>query len=385
MHRNIRLLGYHQFFTDFSFYGAILIIYFQRVTGSYASAMSLYGVTMISSAVFELPTGIYSDYIGRKRTIIVGSFCAICANLLYAVGINYWILFAGALFEGAQRSWYSGNNDALLYESLAQNKKDKYETYLGKVRSMAQFASAIAILIGSIFATQTLSLVMWVSVIPPVACLIIATKIIEPKTSIMREDAILSHLGRSISLLWRNRKLRLLSISSMISFAIGESTFQFRSAFVASIWPLWAVGFVKIFSNLSAGISFWFSGWIIRKLGPFKLMLIANIYSKVIDLIATSVVSVLSPALLATTSIFYGSTQIAKSKVMQEEFTDAQRATLGSVNSFFGNIVFGIVAVFIGYCGDVFGPRIALLIAYIVSLPNIWVNWHLFHHHERKV
>ena len=67
MHKNIRLLALFNFFTDFHLYTAILIIYFANVTGSYALGMSLFSVAMVSSALFEVPTGVFSDYLGRKR------------------------------------------------------------------------------------------------------------------------------------------------------------------------------------------------------------------------------------------------------------------------------------------------------------------------------
>lgn len=79
MHKNIKLLALFNFFTDFNLYSAVLIIYFAKVTGSFALGMSLYSVTMVSSAIFEIPTGIFSDYIGRKKTIILGSICSILA------------------------------------------------------------------------------------------------------------------------------------------------------------------------------------------------------------------------------------------------------------------------------------------------------------------
>src|SRR3989344_1274989 len=118
MRLNIKLLAFFNFFSEFYLYGAILIIYFAKVTGSYALGVSLFSVAMISSALFEVPTGIFFDYLGRKKTMILGTVSGIFALVFYALGLNYWFLLIGALFEGLQKSWYSGNNDTLLYETL---------------------------------------------------------------------------------------------------------------------------------------------------------------------------------------------------------------------------------------------------------------------------
>lgn len=385
MKRNIRLLSLFNFFTDFNLYGAILVLYFAKITGSYVLAMSLFSITMISSAVFELPTGIYSDLIGRKKTMILGAICSVLSITFYAIGSNFFILVVGALFEGLQRSWYSGNNDALLYEVLSDsNKKQEYDHYLGRTSSMFQIAAAVGIIIGGFIATQSFHLIMWLSVIPQLICLIFAFLIVEPKKIIKESTNIYSHLHLTAMKLWENKKLRLLSLNSVINYAVGESTYQFRAAFVNKFWPLWAVGFSKVFSSIGAAISYWFSGKLIKKFGAYRLLLFSNIFSKFINIFSVLIASVFSPLLLSSTSLLHGATEVAKNKLMQQEFTDEQRATLGSLNSLLGNFAFGICAILIGSIADKFGVIMALFIIYVLSLPTLWINWMLFNKNKNE-
>ncbi|HCM37888.1 MAG: hypothetical protein UV61_C0002G0005 [Candidatus Gottesmanbacteria bacterium GW2011_GWB1_43_11] len=385
MHKNIKLLALFNFFTDFHLFSAILIIYFAQVTGSYALGMSLFSVAMVSSALFEVPTGVFSDYMGRKKTMMIGAVCAVLAIAFYAIGVNYWILFIGALFEGLQRAWYSGNNDALLYETLSNsNSKDDYDHYLGKTSAMFQVAAAVGIIVGGFIAVWSFPLVMWLSVVPQVICLIISLLIIEPVRNSNQSSNIYTHLIAAAKKIWMNKKLRLLNISSIISYAIGESTYQFRAAFVNTLWPLWAVGFSQILSSIGAAISYWYSGKLIKKVGAFRLLLISNIYSKVINIGSVAMATVGSPVLLSSTSLFHGANDVANSKLMQKEFTDEQRATLGSINSFMGNLAFGFLAVVLGIFADKFGPAKALLFAYIFSLPTLLINWVLFKENKNE-
>lgn len=379
MRKNIKLLALFNFFTDFQLYSAILVIYFAKVTGSYLLAMSLFSVAMISAAVFEVPTGIFSDFIGRKKTMILGAISAVLSVSFYAIGTNYPILFIGALLEGLQRAWYSGNNDALLYETLAETgKKEEYDHYLGRTSSMFQVAAAAGIIAGGIIAVWSFPLIMWLSVIPQLACLTISFLIKEPAGKTGQSSNIYFHIKTALVKIWENRKLRLLSFNQIIGFAVGESTYQFRAAFVNTLWPIWAVGFSKVLSSIGAAVSYWYSGKLIRKIGAFRLLLISNIYGKFINIISVAAASVISPVLLSTTSLFFGATSVANSKLMQKEFTDEQRATLGSINSFIGNLAFGVFAVILGLIADKFGPAKALLAAYIFSLPTVLINWKLF-------
>ena len=118
MHRNIKLLTWFNFFTDFKLYAPIAILYFTQITGSFALGMSIFSIAYVTSAIFEVPTGVLSDYIGRKRTVVFGALCSVLCVTLYAIGGSYWMLTLGALLQGLSRAFYSGNNDALLHDTL---------------------------------------------------------------------------------------------------------------------------------------------------------------------------------------------------------------------------------------------------------------------------
>ena len=175
-----------------------------------------------------------------------------------------------------------------------------------------------------------------------------------------------------------------MSIYSIQGFAVGEATYQFRGAFVNTLWPIWAVGFSKVLSSIGGAVSFWYSGKLIRKLGAYRILLIFAIYGKIVNIGSVAVANIISPVFLSSTSLFYGVSQIANSKLMQKEFTDEQRATLGSINSFMGNLAFGVFAVILGIFADKFGPIKALLFAYIISLPSLLINWTLFKHNKNE-
>ena len=379
MHKNIKLLALFNFFTDFHLFSAILIIYFAKITGSFALAMSLFSVTMVSTALFEVPTGIFSDYIGRKKTIMLGALCSVLAIVFYAIGLNYYLLLIGALFEGLQRAWYSGNNDALLYETLSDaNSKEDYDHFLGRTSAMFQVAAAVGIILGGFIATWSFSLVMWLSVIPQVLCLVISLLIVEPKRHSKQSANIYTHLFFATEKIWSNKKLQLLSFNSILGYAIGETAYQFRAAFVNTLWPIWAVGFSKVLSSIAAAFSFWFSGKIIKKVGAFRLLLLSDIYEKVINIGSVGIATVASPVFLSSTSLLYGATEVANNKLMQLEFNDEQRATLGSITSFMGSLAFGLFAIILGLLADKFWPTKALFFAYILSLPTLFIYWKLY-------
>ncbi len=366
MERNIKLLSLFNFFTDFKLYTGLLIIYFAHITGSYVLATSLFSVTSISSALFEVPTGIFSDIIGRKKTVMFGAICATTSVVLYAAGQSYWPLFVGAIMDGLSRAWYSGNNDALLYESTG-NKNDFTHNF-GRTSSMFQLALMIAAVIGSITAQWSFSIVMWVSVLPQILCIIISFSLQNPQRMTQGKTNIYSHIKISAFHLWNNKRLRIVSLADIFGFAFGESSFHFNAAFINTVWPLWAIGFARMISYGGAFMSYWFSGNVIKKLGNRIILIIANIVTRILNFIAYGFPTVVSPILMSSSSIFYGATEVAKNSIMQQEYTYEQRATLSSINSFLGNIGYAIFAPIIGLMADIYGPAKALLMVQFCML-----------------
>lgn len=383
LHKNIRLLIWFNFFTDFKLYAPIAIIYFAHVSQSYALGMSVFSIIMISSALFEIPTGVFSDMIGRKRTVIYGALASVLSTIFYAVGLSYWILVIGAIFEGLSRSFYSGNNDALLYDTLAETKNEQeYSELLGKVSSMFQGAAAISAILGGILASWSFQFIMILSIIPQVLCLYIALLLVEPKIHSKKSGNIYIHLKDAYKNFLHNKKLRLLSIASVLGYGFGEASFQFQAAFYNTLWPVWAVGIAKAISNILATASFYFSGKLLKKFNGITILLIDNVFNRLVNIIATAFPTILSPLFMSSTSIFFGVGTVSKNTLMQKDFTDEQRATMGSLNSFAGSIVFGIISLFLGLIADRFSPAQAILILQIFQIGNLWLWWRLFSKHR---
>jgi MFS family permease len=320
----------------------------------------------VSAAIFEVPTGIISDLVGRKKTVILGAVNSLLCLIFYAIGGSYFVLFTGAILQGLSRAFYSGNNDALLYDTLKENKKEhEFHFYLGKTSSMFQAALAIASLAGGFMANISFGLVMWASVIPQIFTTIFAFMLSEPKIVEKGNANIYEHLKTSLKLFLDNMKLRLLTGASVLSFSLGESAFFLRSAFVNTLWPIWAVGISYTISFVGGTLSFWFSGKAIEKYTPLKILKFEIIYNRIVNFIALLFPTVISPALMSSTSLTYGMGSVAKSTLLQKEFSDKQRATMGSLNSFAGSIAFGVFSFCLGIIADNFGLIIPLVIVQI--------------------
>lgn len=377
--RNIRLLAWFNFFAAFKLYSAVAIIYFSTVTHSLALAMSIFSIAQIADAVFEIPTGVLSDRIGRKYTVVLGAVAKLLSLVCYAAGQSYVVFVIGAIFDGLEQAFHSGNNDALLYDTVSElGEKETYHEHLGKTTSMFYPALTIASLLGGFVASVSFPLVFWLSLIPQVGCIIISLRLVEPTRHERASGTMYSHLQEAFRLLYTNVQLRRLSVAEIIKISIENTAFQFQFLFYNTIWPVWAVGFTRSLSALGNFVSFRYSGKVINRYSAINLLIFNNVFSRVIHAFALAFPSVASPLLMSSTGFLYGITSVSKNTLLHEQFTDAQRATMYSMITFLGNILFGFVAIGVGLFADTLGAGQTLLVLQIAFIPIVLIYIRVF-------
>lgn len=382
--RNVRLLTWFNFWSEFRLYAPIAILYFSQVSGSYALGMSVWSIAQLAQSVFEVPTGIFSDLIGRKWTMTWGAAASALSITCYAIGGSYAALIVGAILEGLAFSFFSGNNDAFLYDTLAETgETEAFQEYMGKTSAGWQAALGISALIGSGIAAISFQLVMWLSVIPIMVALIVSLQMTEPRVHSPANTNIYAHVREALRNIVRNPRLRIISIASMLSFAIGESSWLFRSTFIATLWPVWAIGLAQMLGNITAAVSYYFAGPLIRRFGELRLLVGGIVITTATNLFGLVFPTVFSPLIMSLNSVFYGVNTVARGGLLQREFTDEQRATMGSLTSFGGSLVFVVFSVLLGALADRTNPITALIVATILGLiPTVLYWWGLRDDHR---
>ena len=263
------------------------------------------------------------------------------------------------------QSLYMGNNDSLLYESGLQDGDEKYHDNLGKTETYFHLASTVSALIGGALAVISFRLVYVVSILPAIAMAITSFYFIEPARAVNTKKKALYHVAEALNFLRKNGKLRVITVASSLEFGVGHAMFGLQAAYVNTVWPVWALGVARALSGLFATISFWFSGQIIDRLKPLKTAFLSGVWSWGLSIIALIHTSLISPFLLTLTSLSFGSGTVAESTLLHDEFNSEQRATLGSITSLIGSLVFAVASIGVGYLADKFGPARGLLIGQI--------------------
>lgn len=385
--KNINLLKWYNFFYDFRPYEAIAVIYFAQVAHSYALGLAAFSIAAIADSVLELPMGYISDRIGRKKTVILGSLASVVALSLYSLADSFALLAVGALCNGLARACITGNNDALLYDTLKQQgRSEEFPEMHGKISAMFELGLGISALVASLLTHHSLRPVMVVSVFPQIICVLLALCFIEP---IVRAEEVAenlhTHLRGAIKALIANVKLRKLSAAYVLDYAVGQAAYDFKPAFNALVWPAWALGIARALDSVLGFLGFHFAGVVMTKFGAFKALFGQQVLGTINSVMFVGLPNVVSPVALSTNAFFYGVGVTANQTLMHHEFTDKQRATMSSLNSFMGNIVFGVLTFGMGLFADSIGPRKALLLLMALSILVLLMYRSLYKRHGNTV
>jgi hypothetical protein len=160
----------------------------------------------------------------------------------------------------------------------------------------------------------------------------------------------------------------------VLGHAFGESSYQFQAAFYQLLWPVWAIGAAKTLSGLLAAASFHFAGAAIARVGRVPALLAEGVYSKLVGFAALLFPSPVSPLLMTSGSAFFGLSAVARGSLIQDEFSDAQRATMSSLGSFASSLSFATVAFLAGLAADRVGPTQMLLGLTLLGLIPVALN-----------
>ncbi len=165
-------------FYRFSLYGFLknlrlfepfLILFFRFAGLSYTQIGILYATQMLSTNLFEIPTGVYADAFGRRKSMVMAFFSYILAFSIFYFFSNFYLFLFAMVLYGLGDAYRSGTHKAMILEYLKiKGIEDKKVEYYGSTRSASQFGSAINSLLaaGVVFYTGNYRAIFIVTIIP---------------------------------------------------------------------------------------------------------------------------------------------------------------------------------------------------------------------------
>ena len=115
--RNLRLLTAFAFLQASAFWLPILFFFQLEVVGP-AEVIALEGAYYLANVIFEVPSGAFSDRIGRKGTLLLAGLAKVAGLVAFLAADTWTGLLLGQLGLAFASACVSGTDTALLHESL---------------------------------------------------------------------------------------------------------------------------------------------------------------------------------------------------------------------------------------------------------------------------
>ena len=350
---NITLYYIFSFIGGVQFYGPVFALFFQSFSLSQAQILSFLSIYAISTILFEIPTGIFSDRIGRKKTLLISSVLLSLCFFIFAFGNNYWQFAIAYLIMGISSSFSSGTGEAFLYDTLLNLKeKNRFKKILGKIIFFGNLAIIMSMALGGFLFTINNKLPYLLTAIITSLNIFIVLFFKEPERAKINKN-LLEHTFASFKIFRKNKKLLMLSLFSIITVsAIVISFFLIQQYYEFIGIPVALIGLVLVGSKIIESLSSRYAYVIERKL-KFKTSIVLIALLIVLGYGLMSFYSFYWAFIFAyLLNIALGFSGPVFSDYINRHISSDKRSTVLSIKNQLKNVVFLIIPPLIGRVAD---------------------------------
>ena len=163
---------FYGFFKNLRFFDAFLMLFFLEKGIDFLEIGILYSIREITILIIEVPSGIISDALGRRKTLIVSFFVYILSFITFYFSQNYTAIVIAMMLFAFADAFRTGVHKAMIFQYLKINNWSSQKVdYYGHTRSWSQTGSAISSLLAAIFVfySESYDIIFIASIIPYLA------------------------------------------------------------------------------------------------------------------------------------------------------------------------------------------------------------------------
>lgn len=348
MHIRSQLLKLYlfQLITAFRVTDAIWVFLLIQRGFSLAQVGIAEGVFHLVSFLCEVPSGMFADLLGRKRTLVCSGIM-IAAGCAFMLGIdNFTGVLLSMIVNALSYNLMSGTEQALTYDSLLMvNQADRYISVSSRQNVIYRVIFAISGLSSMWAVTVGWQACYLLSAALGVASSIVASVMTEPLVTEVQKNRsheplsqlphrLAVHFKQSFSFLWKNPRATCIMLSTAGVSTANYITLMLLQDYLPAIGlPAGAIGIPLLLIDLigSAGVAL--APRAARKHSCFVLAMICAVCAGGGTLCAAVGLIPLSIAGTAFAALFDGMLDTVSETALNDTFPSDQRATLVSVVS----------------------------------------------------
>lgn len=384
IHSNIWKLYLFNWLQWFLLIVPIFVLFLQENGLSMKEVFLLQTSFSIAVLLMEVPSGYFSDRVGRKLTMIIGSIFAFFGVLLYSLSDSFWHFFAAEMLGGIGASFISGTGMAILYDTLLELKQEeKYKSIAGKMITMSSFSEASAGIVGGALALISLRTPLIIEAAVIFLAIPLAFTLIEPKKGKSTEPQknMLEILKYALI---EHKEIKWLTITFALLMSSGITMFWFIQPYLQTI-GMHLVFFGVFFALLrfSTGIFSIIAERTEKILGRKKSLILLLTLPAIGYFLVGTFQTLWGIILFLIFQFIRGFSEPVLQDYVNRLVTSDMRATILSINSLIGRLFFSILGPLLGWVNDIYSLQIALFLGAAIFALGGSVS--LFFLHKNKV
>ena len=376
---NILALKFFSFIDALYPMSILAVVWFYQVTGSYTTAAMMFAIQTISQALLEIPTGILSDKYSRIFNLRLSAFLWFISYFFTAlsgsVSQGTAVLIFASIIGGLAGSLNSGTKEAFIYETLTDcRKQSKFSVVLSRI----MFWEQVGAIFGALIAMSTMFLfdikiLAWITVLFGFLFFISSLFLYEPITRQKSDKSSFGILWSSCKQIWKDKKLRSLISIKMLQ---GQTAYNMEGVYFSALIPPFLIPLARLFRQFTGAIGFYMAAFA-NKIGFFKTLIFSNIGSFVFNSVGLLLNGMATPFINSATNLFYGFNHTAYNALLQENFSDEQRATMQNIQSLLSSISGGMLLLIFGKIADNYSLFTAMWCTVALDFIVAYAYWKL--------
>ena len=181
LENNIRLYPWFRAASDGHAWITVFFLYMSQ-TLPLDQVIQLSAVYYLSVFVLEVPSGYFSDRIGRRTTLLIAACALVVAHCCFIVGASFWWFAAGQFLLATGIAMQSGTDTALHYDSLkALGRESEYAWREARAEQWGLTMLAFATLSGGVLGLIDLRLAYVFSLVSAMTMALLVWRFAEPR------------------------------------------------------------------------------------------------------------------------------------------------------------------------------------------------------------
>jgi MFS family permease len=163
------------FLKNLRFFEPFILLFFRDASLSFFQIGLLFSIRDLATNILEIPTGVYADAFGRRRSMVMAFVSYILSFVLFFVFSSFYLYILAMVLFAFGEAFRTGTHKALILEYLKLNEMAHLKVeYYGRTRSASQLGSALNALIAAalVFYSGNYRYVFVASILPYVVDLI---------------------------------------------------------------------------------------------------------------------------------------------------------------------------------------------------------------------